>query len=211
MNKNLSYIGVFKNESIRMRYILDMVKYLCADLYLAVQPSDDDTLNICKEYTQNVFERPDEAPNYSKDFLASQVKTDWFCWFDADEILSIPLFNYLSGLDFSLMGDYEAIRLPRINYVDGVVCEVGQQDYQFMVLRKDIRWNPTPERAIHLWPKVTNHFTIEFPAYHIRTLQKIKNRTEDWNRIQPDLKDVCEGYVSDVEKGLVNYRTCGSI
>ena len=206
MNNNLSYIGIFRNESRVMRYILDMVKFLCPELYLGVQPSDDDTLKIAREYTANVFERPPEAPFYSKDFLASQVKTDWFCWFDADEILSIPLFNYLQGLDFSQLSDYEGIRIPRINYIDGVACTGGQEDFQFMVLRKDIRWNPTPERAIHIWPGVSSHFTIQFPVYHIRSLNKIKQRTEDWNRIQPDLKEVCDGYVKNLEVELDNYR-----
>jgi len=207
MNKNLSYIGIFKNEAKHMRYILDMVKPLVSEMILGVQPSDDDTLKIAREYTPNVFERPNEAPFYSKDFLASQVKTPWFCWFDADEILSISLYNYLAGLDFSQMGDFDGIRIRRINYIDGVVCNGGQEkDYQFMVLRKDIRWNPTPERAIHIWPKVANHFAIEFPVYHIRTLDKIKKRTEDWNKIQPDLKAVCEEYVTNVESELNTYR-----
>jgi hypothetical protein len=207
MNKNLSYIGVFKNEANRMRYILDMVKPLVTEMHLGVQPSDDDTLKIAREYTENVYELPAQAPFYSKDFLMSQVKTPWACWFDADEILSIPLYNYLSGLDFSLMGEYEAIRVPRINYINGVICEGGQEkDHQFMILRKDVRWNPTPERAIHIWPKVTQHFTIEFPVYHIRSLDKIVKRTKDWDVIQPDLTEVCHGYVDKVKEELNNYK-----
>jgi hypothetical protein len=207
MNKNLSYIGVFKNEAKRMRYILDMAKELCPDMYIAVQPSEDDTLKIAKEYTKNVFELPATAPNYSKDFLAAKVKTDWFCVFDADEILSIPLFNYLNGMDFSMMGDYDAIRIPRINYVNGVICEGGQEkDCQFVVLRKDIRWEPSPVRAIHIYPKVLNHFTITMPYYHIRPFEKIIERTKDWDVIQPDLTEVCHDYVNKVEEELKNYK-----
>ena len=208
MNKNLSYIGIFKNEANKVRYILDMVKFLCPTLYLGVQPSEDDTLKICSEYTTNIFERPNEAPFYSKDFLASQVKTDWFCWFDADEIPSIPLFNYLNSLDFNKISEFEGIQIPRTNYINGVECSGGQiNDYQFMVLRKEIRWNPTPERAIHIWPKLTKHFRINYPVYHIRTLDKIERRTQDWNRIQPNLKEVCESYVTNIKSELKNYRT----
>jgi hypothetical protein len=207
MNRNLSYVGVFKNEANRMRYILDMAKELCIEMHIGVQPSEDDTLKIAKEYTKNVYELPSQAPFYSKDFLMSQVKTPWAVWFDADEILSIPLFNYLNGLDFSQMGEWEAIRIPRINYINGVVCGGGQEkDYQFMVLRKDIRWNPTPERAIHIYPKVQYHFAINFPVYHIRTLEKIVKRTEDWDVIQPDLKEVCHDYVDKVKEELNQFK-----
>lgn len=212
MNKDLTYIGVFKNESKVMRTILDIMKPVCKTMILVVQPSEDITLKISKEYTKNVFERPQEAPFYSKDFLMSQVKTDWAVWFDADEIPSYQLINYLLSTDFSkFTPDYEAIRVPRINYVDGVNIDMGMEfpwgkyDYQFMILRKDVRWNPTLERAIHIWPKVTKHFAINYLVYHHRTIKKIETRTEDWNKIQPDLKEECDLFLKMVDEKVKNY------
>jgi hypothetical protein len=207
MNKDLSYIGVFKNEAKVVRVVLDIMKPVCTEMYLGVQKSDDHTLKICREYTDNVFEREPEAPFYTKDFLMSQVKTEWACWFDADEIPSYQLVNYLRSTDLSKFTDYEAIRVPRINYVDGVICMGGQPvDYQFTILRKDVRWNPTPERAIHIWPKVTNHFTINYPVFHHRSLDKIANRTKDWDKIQPDLKEACHSYLENVKKEVYDYK-----
>lgn len=212
MNKDLSFICVMRNESRVARVILDIMKPVCKEMYLGVQKSNDHTLKICREYTKNVFERQPEAPEYTKDFLMSKVKTKWAVWFDADEIPSYQLINYLLTTDFRSLMSYEAIRVPRINYVDGVYVEGKQKldwgdkiDHQFMILRKDVRWNPTPERSIHIWPKVTNHFAINCPVYHHRTLAKIVSRTKDWDRINPEMKEQCNSYAYDVELAVKKY------
>jgi hypothetical protein len=211
MNKDLTYIGVFKNEAKRVRVILDIMKPVCKDMIIVVQKSDDHTLKICQEYTDNVFEREPEAPFYSKDFAMSKVKTKWAVWFDADEIPSYQLINYLMTTDFSRLMEWEAIRVPRINYIDGIDCTRkeanpwGEYDYQFMILRSDVRWNPTPERAVHIWPKVQCHFGINYFVYHHRTLKKVENRTNDWDKIQPDLKDTCHKYVDDIKLKIKDY------
>jgi hypothetical protein len=182
-------------------------------MYLGVQKSQDHTLKICREYTNNVFEREPEAPFYSKDFLISQVKTKWACWFDADEIPSYQLVNFLEATDFSKLMEWEAIRVPRINYVDGVLTEGGQTffwgdkcDHQFMILRNDVRWNPTPERSVHIWPTVQYHFAINYPVYHHRTFEKIVSRTKDWDRINPEMKKECNEYAFNVEEDIKRYK-----
>jgi hypothetical protein len=211
MNKDLSYIGAFKNEAKVVRTILDIMKPVCKEMYLGVQKSEDHTLKICQEYTKNVFEREPEAPNYTKDFLMSKVKTKWACWFDADEVPSYQLINYLMSTDFSKLMEWEAIRVPRINYIDGIDCTRkeanpwGEYDYQFMILRNDVRWNPTPERAIHIWPKVKLHFGINYFVYHYRSLEKIVKRTNDWDKIQPDLKNDCHSYLELMKKKVDDY------
>jgi len=206
MNKDLTYIGVFKNEAKRVRVILDAMKHVCKEMIIVVQKSDDHTLKICKEYTKNVFEREPEAPFYSKDFLMSKVKTKWAVWFDGDEIPSYQLINFLLTTDFSKLMDWQAIRVPRINYVDGIKCSGNQkEDYQFMILRNDVRWEPTPERAIHIYPKVQLHFAINCPVYHHRSLKKIENRTGDWDKIQPDLKEACHKYLDSVKSQVKEY------
>ena len=211
MNKDLSYIGAFKNEAKIVRVILDIMKPVVKEMYLGVQKSEDHTLKICQEYTKNVFEREPEAPNYTKDFLMSKVKTKWAVWFDADEIPSYQLVNYLMSTDFSKLMEYEAIRVPRINYIDGVICDKNQKytwgkyDYQFMILRKDIRWNPTLERACHIWPKVTNHFGINYFVYHHRSLEKIASRTKDWNNFQESTRADCNSYLETVRKKVNEY------
>ncbi|MEM4267007.1 MAG: hypothetical protein QW404_03050, partial [Candidatus Nanoarchaeia archaeon] len=77
MNQYLSFNGVFRNEAVRVRGILDQIKYICAKskIFIVVQESQDHTLKICKEYTDNVFEMPAQSPEECRDFLADKVKT----------------------------------------------------------------------------------------------------------------------------------------
>jgi hypothetical protein len=97
------------------------------------------------------------------------------------------------------------------SYADGVVCNGcqkyawGEYDYQFPILRSDVRWNPTAERAIHIWPTVQFHFAINCFYYHHRTLKKIVSRTKDWDTIQPNMKKECNEYAYNVEQEIKKY------
>lgn len=202
MNPVLTFCGVYRNEQDRVRYVLDVAKALCYDMILVVQDSQDNTLKICKEYTERVIQRPAESPEESKDFIMENIMTPWTFWLDADEMPSFELMDYLTY--FSGAPGYDGIKFPRINYINGLHIEANQgKDEQFRLLERSVRWKPKEQgKRIHIHPIVKNSMLLDFPIYHHRSLEKIKRQTERWNELDPSLKSVCDQYVSDVIKEL---------
>lgn len=199
----ITFCGVFRNEAPRIRHLLDIVSKLCKELVIVVQESEDATEQICQEYTDNVFSHPAQSPEESKDFIMDRVQTPWTLWFDGDEIPSLELIEYIKMFNPQNVGNYDGIKFPRVNYVDGLVVTGGQgEDKQFRMVRKDVRWRTEVQRRIHINPLVHNPLEVDIPLYHHRTLEKVKRQTERWNELQPELSNICNEYVSKVEEEL---------
>ncbi len=202
MNPSLTFCGVFRNEQDRIRYVLDIGKALCKDMVIVVQESSDNTLKICKEYTQTVIERPSESPEESKDYIMENVKTPWTFWLDADEMPSVELIDYLSY--FSPPGEYDGIKFPRINYINGLRIEANQgEDEQYRLMANSVRWKPLVQgRRIHIHPIIQQTLSLGFPLYHHRTLEKIERQTKRWNELEKSTVGVCNDYVKKVKEEL---------
>lgn len=204
MTDFITFCGVFRNEAPRIRQILDFAQKMFPEMILAVQQSDDATLQICKEYTSNIIERPSESPEESKDFVMEQVKTPWTLWFDADEFPSVNLIHFFERITPADLFNVDAVSFVRINYIDGLIINGNQgEDRQFRLIRKDVRWDPkTQGKRIHIHPLVKKPKMSDHLFYHHRTLQKIKDQTKRWNELESQTKEACDKYVKDVEAEL---------
>lgn len=209
MNHMVTFCAVYRNEARVIRQTLDLAKSLFPTLILAVQESEDNTLEICKQYATTLIQRPSESPEESRDFVMEQVKTPWCFWLDADEFPSLPLIHYLEQFEPAQTAFHDAYSFIRINYVDGVIVTGGQgEDRQFKLLKKEIRWNPQGQgRRIHIYPQVTYPQPSDLKLYHLRTLEKIKRQTERWNELDSSTKKACDQYVKDVEAELCQTET----
>lgn len=201
----LTFCGVYRNEAVRIREVLEIGRYLCKDIRVAVQESEDKTLQICREYTESILERPSESPEESKDFLMEQVKTPWTFWLDADEVPSMELIHWIETLTPMTLAGYDSVRVPRVNYVNGIHVIAGQpDDKQYRLLSNSVRWNPVAQgQRIHIYPVVRATLDIPYPIFHHRTLEKIERQTQRWNDLEPKTAPMCNKYVEDVRKELV--------
>lgn len=208
MNQFITFCAIYRNEAGRIRYCLDLAKDVFTHIVIGVQKSEDDTLKICKEYADEVVERPEESPEESKDHIMAAVKTPWTFWLDADEYPSLSTIRQLEMIEIPDTIGYDAFSVIRINYVDGLEIEGGQgTDRQFRLIRSDVRWDTKKQgRRIHIHPIVVNPKQTNWTIYHHRTLQKIKNQTERWNQLESSTVTACNEYVKNVERELCQKR-----
>jgi len=88
--KTIGVVMIVKNEKDHLRKCLESVKD--ADvIYIADTGSEDDTVVIAKEFTENVFTdyvwKDDFAD--ARNFIRQKAETDWCLSIDADEILEV--------------------------------------------------------------------------------------------------------------------------
>lgn len=204
MNNWITFCAVYKDEAPRIRYSLDLARKLFDNMIIAVQKSDDATLQICQEYTQNILNRPVEPPELSKDFIMKEIKTEWMFYLDADEFPSLGVIRYLEMVEHTNLYGYDSVSFIRINYINGLAIEGNQGvDRQFRLLNRNVRWDCLKQgRFAHIHPLVTHTKQSDLVIYHHRTLDKIKAQTEVWNKYSPSTKPECDKYVKDVEAEL---------
>lgn len=209
MNTIITFCAVFRNEASRCRYVLDLVKSLFDNIIIAVQESDDETLQICREYTDNIIVRHSEGPEESKDFIMEQVKTPWTFWLDADEFPSLSMIRMLEQVDPAVLFGYDSVSFIRTNYIDGLIIEGGQGiDRQYRMMRSDVRWNTKAQgKVIHIHPLVKKTLESDLIIYHHRTLEKVKRMTERWNSLEPKSVNDCNLYVKNVEKEICQKKS----
>ena len=207
MNPNLTFITVVRNEELNVRRILDIAKELCKDIVVAVQKSEDKTLQICREYPAIILERPVESPEDSRDAVMELVKTPWAFLFDADEVPSIGLIHFLEDFDPSKYPQADGWKFDRINYINGQHIEANEsREWQFRLIRADVRWDTAKQgQQIHILPLVKNEmFYANGVIYHHRTLDKVIRMTDRWNELCPKTIGVCNRYLSKVKEALNN-------
>jgi hypothetical protein len=208
---DITFCGVYRNESSRVRNVLDIAKYLCKNILLAVQKSEDNTAEICRKYTSNVINAPAESPEITKDKLMEKVTTPWVFYLDGDEVPSLSLIHFIETFDINQFKGYDAIRVPRINYIDGNTIEVNEgEDRQFRLLKSYVRWKAlSRDTVVHIDPIVNSYFDVGYPVYHHRSFEKIDKMTDRWNELEPRTQLACNKYRERVKEELENVRSRG--
>ena len=90
MAPKLSAVLLTKNEQSIIRDCLESLKW--ADEIVVVDDfSQDDTLNICREYTDRIYSRKLEDFGEQRRFSVEKATGDWVLSLDADEIVTPQL------------------------------------------------------------------------------------------------------------------------
>lgn len=86
--KTIAAVLIVKNEEVLLRRCLESVKDADA-IYIADTGSTDRTIEIAREYTNNVYLDYvwDDDFSGAQNFIKSKVKEDWILSIDADEVL----------------------------------------------------------------------------------------------------------------------------
>ena len=122
----------------------------CQEVVICDMYSTDRTVEIAKAFGARVIYH--ERTGYvepARNYLISQVKTEWVLLLDADETVSQDLKELLDKI--AQENKFAAVKIPRRNYFLGKFMHAASPDYNIRFFRKKaIHW---PEH-IHSTPEV---------------------------------------------------------
>jgi len=132
----VSVIIITKNEAHRIRRCLESLQW--ADEIVVVDSgSSDDTLSICKEFTENVFVRPFDNFSNQKNAALDLASGEWVLSIDADEVVTADLAREIRQRIRSTGAGYAAYSVRRENFVCGrPIRHVFQNDTQVKLLKR---------------------------------------------------------------------------
>ncbi|HRP01767.1 MAG TPA: glycosyltransferase [Candidatus Kapabacteria bacterium] len=97
-DSNLSVSMIVKNESANIRNTLESIKLIADEIIIVDTGSEDDTIDICKEYTDKIYNmdwRDDFS--YARNYSLDKCNGNWVLYIDADEVLSQRSIELLSN------------------------------------------------------------------------------------------------------------------
>lgn len=106
------------NEEANIRRCLESVKW-CDEIVIVDSFSTDQTLNICREYTQRIIQRPWPGYVEQKRFALSQATHEWVLNVDADEEISPELRHEILAVLQRNHPDVDGYYIPRLVYYLG--------------------------------------------------------------------------------------------
>lgn len=144
---NLSFVMIVQNEAAIIRNTLENIKDAMeiygkdeSELVIVDGGSTDNTVDICKEYTDNIFYKKFEDDFADQKNYATQCsKGRWVFNIDSDELISNNLLKNLKLLLYNnTLADL--IYVPRVNKVKGLTQEHIQRWGWVLDKDGDINW-----------------------------------------------------------------------
>ena len=118
----LSIIIITHNEAANIKNCLESVKF--ADEIIVVDSgSTDNTVAICQQYTQNIFQTDWPGFGRQKNRALQYVSGDWILSLDADEQLSPELKTEIQKAIYSR--EFQAYAIPRQSKYCGKTIQYG--------------------------------------------------------------------------------------
>lgn len=136
----LSVIIITKNEAHNIRSCLESIAW-ADDIVVVDSGSDDDTVNIAKEFTSNVFEAGWQGYGVQKQRALDKAKGDWILNLDADETVSPCLKDKI--IDVMKGDDVDGYRIP----------------IQMYFYNKPLRFSASPSRHVRLFKRAGARFS----------------------------------------------------
>ena len=140
----LSACLVVRNEEKNIRKCLDNIKNLVDEIIIVDGFSEDNTVSICKEYTEKVYLRqPEGYCEPDRNYTIEKATCDWILIIDPDETLERSLCATLRMskglLKYCEQRGYDIIALKRKNIIDGVFMnnERFYPDYQLRIFKNN--------------------------------------------------------------------------
>lgn len=169
------------NEEKNIRRCLESIKW-CDEIVIVDSFSTDRTIDICKEYTNRIIQRPWPGYVEQKRFALAQATHEWVLNVDADEEVSPALQRAILAVlqrdDPAVDGFY----VPRLVYYLGYWWWHGwYPGYRLRLFRKTkVRWGGVnPHEKVLLQgqadrlPGDLYHYTYEDISDHLRTVNNL--------------------------------------
>ncbi len=116
--KELSVIIVAYNEEDRIKRCLESIKW-ANEIIVVDGFSNDGTVDICKQYTEKIYQRKWDGFISQKNYALSLATKEWVLSLDADEELSELLMDEIKGVLENNDVDCDAYSMPRKTYYLG--------------------------------------------------------------------------------------------
>jgi len=169
------------NEESNIRRCLESVKW-CDEIIVVDSYSTDRTVEICREYTERVYQHEWLGYVGQKNLIRSLARCPWILFIDADEEVSEELRDeILQELERSA-GRYAGYQFPRRVFYLGKWIYHGEwyPDYKLRLFLKDKGRSEGQEPHDHVvvdGPIKTlkghlNHYTYDDLADHLRTMNR---------------------------------------
>ena len=133
----ISVIIIAKNEQASIRRCLESVKW-ADEIIVLDSGSTDDTVNICREYTQHVHETDWPGFGPQKNRALERATSDWVLSLDADEWVTPALRDEIARA-VAQPRDVVGFRLPRLSSFCGRFMRHSGwwPDYVVRLVRRD--------------------------------------------------------------------------
>jgi len=108
---SLSVTIITKNEADNIRQCLESIAW-ADEIIVLDSGSDDDTVAICREFTDKVFETDWPGFGIQKNRALDHVSCDWVLSLDADEVVNAQL---AAEIQQAIKGDSTVYEMPRLS------------------------------------------------------------------------------------------------
>lgn len=194
---SLSVCIITYNEESCIRQCLRSVEW-AEEIVVVDSFSTDKTVEICKEYTDRVYQRPFPGHVEQKNYALGLASHAWALCLDADECLSPELIREVQETLCQDDGTYSGYYLPRHTFYLGrwINHSGWYPDYKLRLFRRGMgKWGGiNPHDKVILQAGATSrlkgelwHFNYKDLSDHLRTVDNfsaifVKNATKDGAR-----------------------------
>ncbi len=120
----LSVVIITYNEEENINDCLESVKWV-DEIIIVDGFSTDKTIEICKEYTDKIYQRENTSNlNVNKSYGFEKATGDWILYLDADERVASELAKEIRNV-LSAESKFTAYKMPRKNYYFGHWLKYG--------------------------------------------------------------------------------------
>jgi len=135
----ISLVMITFNEERNIEECLESAKWM-DEIIVVDSFSTDRTLEICKRYTQRIFQRPWPGFGKQKNFGIEQVALDWIFVLEGDERITGELKQEIEGILQLTENELSVYRVARKNYFYGHWLRWGGQypDWQIRLFKKGV-------------------------------------------------------------------------
>ena len=120
----LSVIIIVKDAASDIQACLESVKW-ADEIIILDSGSRDNTLEICRQYTQNIFSSDWPGFGVQKNRALDKAQGKWVLSLDADEALSPGLIEEIKQIIFSAAVSSEAYAIKRVSFFSGKKIRYG--------------------------------------------------------------------------------------
>lgn len=183
----ISALLLVKNEEEIIEDCLKQLEF-ADEIIVLDQQSSDQTEQIARKFTKNVFRTESEDFAKNRNLLANFAKGEWLLYMDADERLSGDLISEIK--ETISEAKYQAYYFARKNFILG--CEMRHggwwPDYAPRLFRKKnfIKWTG----VVHESPKISGKFGhMTNPLIHktARSVTKMLEKSIKWAKVEAKL------------------------
>ncbi len=134
----ISAVIICYNEEEKIERALSSLLGVADEVVVVDSGSQDRTLEICRRYTDRVFQRPWSGYRSQKQFACDLAHHDWILSLDADEELSPELKDEIVGWKALDSVPYGGYQIPRLSFFLGrwIRHTTWYPDWQLRLFRK---------------------------------------------------------------------------